>query len=287
MAKTIVSCDTTIALSKQQIEELGLYVIPLNTIVDGVEYHDTVNINAETLAKYMRNGAKITTSTPTPTEIYDHFDKIIAKENPDYIIHFTISSKLSSMFDLFTNLCAEKYGDKVIVVDSLSICKWMLNQVLYARRLVEQGMEPHQVVEQVKKDLVGTEDAAFVPSSLEYLKRGGRISATAASIGNLIGIVPVLSFKDGVVEKRAITRTMRKAFITAIEEWKEKIPNLEKDYVMLILETDHNEKEKKEQAKELVKEMLPNIDIEESFMSLNVTAHAGPGTVGLGILKKI
>jgi hypothetical protein len=92
-------------MSKSKIDELGLNVIPLNTIADGVEYHDTVDIDAEKLCELMRKGAKISTSTPTIGEIEEYFDRLFEESKADVIIHFTISSKLSSMFSLFTTVC--------------------------------------------------------------------------------------------------------------------------------------------------------------------------------------
>lgn len=287
MSKIIISCDTTIALSKEKIIEYGLYVISLNAIVDGVEFHDTVDIDANKLCIMMKNGARVTTSTPTPNEIYNHFDNIIAKENPDYIIHFTISSKLSSMFNLFTRLCEEKYGERVIVVDSLSICRWMLNQVLYAKRLAEDGNDVKTILQRVKEDLNDTEDCYFIPGSLVYLRRGGRISAATASLGNLIGVVPILTFRHGVVGKSGITRTVRKAIISNLMTWKKEYPDIEKNYTILLLSTDKSCEGKLAKVSELVDEVFPSITKEESFMSLNVTAHAGPDSIGVGLLKKI
>ena len=135
--KIIISCDTTVALSKEDISKLNYNVIPLNAIADGIEYHDTVDIDANRLSQMMRNGAKVSTSTPTIGEIESFFDNIFEKTKADVIIHFTISSKLSSMFSLFTTVCNERYGDKVIVVDSMSICCFIENQVRYATHLVE------------------------------------------------------------------------------------------------------------------------------------------------------
>ena len=72
----VVSCDTTIALSNDEIKELNLNVIPLNAIADGVEYHDTVDIDVNKLCALMENGAKVSTSTPTIGEIEAYFDDL-------------------------------------------------------------------------------------------------------------------------------------------------------------------------------------------------------------------
>lgn len=285
--KIIISCDTTIALSKDEIINQGLHVIPLNAIVDGVEYHDSVDIDAEKLAYLMKNGAKVTTSTPSIGEIENYFDDLFTKTNADTIIHFTISSKLSSMFSLFTTVCKEKYGDKVIVVDSLSICMWIHQQVLYAQKLAEENYSAAEIVQKVKEELIGQGECAFVPDSIEYLKRGGRISPAIASIANFIGVLPVLTFKNGEVGKKGVTRTMQKVFISAYNEWKDTIKNFETDYKLMIMSSDSSNNEKVAKVSAILKEFTGDMEIGFANLSLNVTAHTGPGTMGLGIVKKI
>ena len=282
--KIIVSCDTTIAMSKSKIDELGLNVIPLNTIADGVEYHDTVDIDAEKLCELMRNGAKISTSTPTIGEIEEYFDRLFEETKADVIIHFTISSELSSMFSLFTTVCEERYGDKVKVIDSHSICCFMANQVLYAKQLVEEGLDVDEIIEKVS-ELKDKESVIFIPESLEYLKRGGRISPAVATIANLIGVLPILTFKDGVVGKQGVTRTVKKAFMSNFEEWNKNIPSFKEDYVLVVLSAS-DDFEKINKAKEIIDIINPGMEIIFRNLSLNVTAHTGPGVIGLGIMKK-
>ena len=282
--KIIVSCDTTIAMSKSKIDELGLNVIPLNTIADGVEYHDTVDIDAEKLCELMRNGAKISTSTPTIGEIEEYFDRLFEESKADVIIHFTISSDLSSMFSLFTTVCEERYGDKVKVIDSHSICCFMANQVLYAKQLVEEGLDVNEIIEKVS-ELKDKESVIFIPESLEYLKRGGRISPAVATIANLIGVLPILTFKDGVVGKQGVTRTVKKAFMSNFEEWNNNIPSFKEDYVLVVLSAS-DDFEKINKAKEILDIINPGMEIIFRNLSLNVTAHTGPGVIGLGIMKK-
>ena len=146
MKKILISCDSTCALPRDEAKKIGLPILPLNVIVDGVEYHDGIDIDPDQLNQMMRGGKSIKTSTPTPVEIDNFFDQIFKEEDPDVIIHFTISSKLSSMFNLFTNHCKERYGDKVVVVDSLSVCVYMLNHVLTAKKLAEEGKSVEEIL---------------------------------------------------------------------------------------------------------------------------------------------
>ena len=286
--KIIISCDTTVALKREVIEENNFHVIPLNAIADGVEYHDTVDIDADKLSDLMRNGARISTSTPAIGEIEEYFDNIFEKTNADVVIHFTISSKLSSMFSLFTTVCKEKYGDKVIVVDSLSICTYIEQQVKYATYLVENtDLNANEIVAKINEELTGTGDLVFFPDSLEYLKRGGRISGAVATIANFIGVVPVLTFNQGVVGKKGVTRTAQKAMLSAYREWVENIENFETDYELILLYSDHNVTDKANKLLSYIHEFVTKREITMSQISLNVIAHTGPGTFGFGYKKKV
>ena len=99
MSKTIVTCDSTIAISPEKAKEYGLKVLPLNVIVDNVEYHDGVDINYEKLASMMRDNGVIKTSTPTPYEIESFFDKIFAEDTKKlFTLQFLVNSLLCLIY---------------------------------------------------------------------------------------------------------------------------------------------------------------------------------------------
>ena len=177
-----------------------------------------------------------------------------------------------------------KAGDKVKVIDSHSICCFMANQVLYAKQLVEEGLDVNEIIKKVS-ELKDKESVIFIPESLEYLKRGGRISPAVATIANLIGVLPILTFKDGVVGKQGVTRTVKKAFMSNFEEWNKNIPSFKEDYVLVVLSAS-DDFEKINKAKEILDIINPGMEIIFRNLSLNVTAHTGPGVIGLGIMKK-
>ena len=77
--KIAISADSTLALSQKEAQAFGIFVMPLNVIVNGQEYHDDIDISKEELEKFMRENRRISTSTPTPFEIEQYFDKILKK----------------------------------------------------------------------------------------------------------------------------------------------------------------------------------------------------------------
>jgi len=283
MSKLIVTSDSTCAISRAEAEKIGLPIMPLNVIVDGKEYHDGIDITNEQLSAFMVKGAKIQTSTPTPVEIEEFFNKIFA-QGYEEIIHFTISSKLSSMFDLFTLTCRNLYGDKVTVVDSLAVCSFMGNHVLTALELAKQGKKREEIVNIIATRLA-SERIFFIPESLTYLKRGGRISPAVAALGNLINLKPVLAFKNGAIEKDGATRNIKKTIQEELVKMKFKAYSPKKYEIhVIIFDTSAATLEV---VRSGIEKFLPDFDVKVTPMSINVAAHAGPGTIGIGINYKV
>lgn len=284
MKRIAVTSDSTLALSQDQAKALGIYVLPLNVIIDNVEYHDGVDINLDNLNKMMRNSkARISTSTPTPYEIETFFDRVFA-DGYDEVVHFTISSKLSSMYDLFTMTCKEKYGDKIVVIDSRAVCTYMANNVLTALALVKEGKskeEIREVCEKRRSDF----HVFFIPESLTYLKNGGRISPAVALIGNLIGMKPILIFVDGEIQKSGTTRNLKMAVIDELKKIRDKKLKAN-DYEIHVVSFDTDAKTLEIVKKELFA-ILPEYEVKMTPLSINVAAHTGPGTIGVGIVRKI
>lgn len=279
--KVAISADSTCSISQVNAKELGIYILPLNVIVDGKEYHDDITINQNELKDMMRKGSKIQTSTPTPYEIETYFDNIFA-QGVEKIIHFTISSKLSSMFGLFTITCKEKYGDKIEVIDSLSVCSFMGNHVRRAKKLIDEGSSFEQTISKVK-EFINKDDIYFVPESLTFLKNGGRVSPAVAMIGNMLGIKPLLKFSNGEILKQDTVRTYKKAFKQVLELFKEKNLN-PKEYEFYVLNFDADIASN--DVYNMTKEAFQEFDVTITIVSINVCAHCGPGTTGLGYCKK-
>ncbi|MFA6739503.1 MAG: DegV family protein [Bacilli bacterium] len=281
MPKIAISTDSTAAISQQEAKELGIYVLPLNVIVDDQEYHDGVDINQQQLAIYMKEGKMIKTSTPTLYEMETFFNKIF-EDCYDEIIHLTISSKLTSIFEMFTVGCKERYGDKVTIIDSLGACSYMGNQVHHALRLVQEGHARDEVIASIKKR-VSIENVYFIPETLTYLKRGGRISPAAATIGNMLGIKPVLKFIDGAIEKFGTTRAIKQIIPEIIKDYRSKNYDFN-DYEIHIVEFDCDAATRI--MREVFKNEFPQAIIKVTPIAINVCAHTGPGTIGIGVTLK-
>ena len=119
------------------------------------------------------------------------------KEKKDTAVVITLSSRLSGTFQS-ANIALDGYEDCITIVDSENVCLGEQILVMYACRLRDAGVSASEIakaLDQKKKDV----RVLALLDTLEYLKRGGRISKTAALAGNLLSIKPVITIADGEV----------------------------------------------------------------------------------------
>lgn len=280
--RVLVSADTSCLINYEVLKKNGISVFPLNVIVDGKEYLDGVTIDQEFLKNEMRNDKVIKTSTPPLGQVVEYFEKLF-DEGYDRIIHFTISSKLSSMYDLFCNVSKNYFDDKITVIDSYSVSALMLSHVLLANEEVKKGTAIEKIVEVVESRKLDSY-VIFVPENLKALKNGGRISPTIAAIGNTLGLKPVIALKEGELVKDSMTKNVRKVFMERLETVYPNYPLEKYDYT--IVEFDAKESTL-EAIKEYMNNLLKDYKIVKGIIPINVCAHCGPGTIGVIISPKI
>ena len=280
--KVLVSSDTSCLINYEVLKKNGISVFPLNVIIDGEEYLDGVTIDQEFLKNAMRDNKVIKTSTPPLGQVVEYFEKLF-EEGYDRIIHFTISSKLSSMYDLFCGVSRNYFDDKIIVIDGYSVSTLMLSHVLLANEEVKKGTDIEKIVKMIEERKLDSY-VIFVPENLKALKNGGRISPAIAAIGNTLGLKPVIALKEGELVKDSMTKNVRKVFMDRVDVIYNDYPLEKYDYTVI----DFDAKESTlETICEHLKNMLPNYKLVRGIIPINVCAHCGPGTIGLLLTPKI
>lgn len=277
-----ISTDTSCLINDFSIKKYPIYVLPLNVIIDGEEYLDGVTINQAKLHEDMKENKNIKTSTPPLGSIVEYFENII-NQGYDKIIHFTISSKLSSMYELFTLTSKNYLDEKIIVVDSLSVSLNMFSQVIYTYEEVNKGTDIEVILNNLK--IRKENNYLFcAPENLTSLKNGGRISPAVATLGNTIGLKPMLVLKDGSLEKDGMIRNVKKAFIDKLEEMLEKCPLTEFDYALVDF---YGNEKVLTPIIDWFNEKNKNHNLIRGIVPINVCAHCGPGTIAIVISPKI
>ncbi len=283
--KILISADTSCVVLKNILEKNNISVFPLNVIIDGVEYLDGVTINQDKLLEEMNEGKVVKTSTPPLGQVIEYFEELF-EQGYDHIIHFTISSKLSSMFDLFTNVAQTEFNNKLTVIDSKSVSSLMLSHVLFTVDEINKGTEIKEIIEKIAKR-INDNYVYFIPKNLTTLKNGGRISSAAAAIGNTIGLKPVITLDDGALIKESMIRHTKKAFIEKINESYNQYPISKYDYTLVSFDAAQGIVDAIAECIENIEQENTNYKVIKGIIPINVCAHCGPGTIGLVVTPKI
>ena len=190
-----ISADSTCDLSPELLQAYGIETLPLYVVMEGKAYKDGVELTPDQLYDKIQATGKIgSTAAINVDDSLTFFTRM--KERCDTLIHFTISSEMSSCYQN-ANIAAQEVGG-IYIVDSRSLSTGMALQILRACELANKGMAAEVIVSAVR-EMTDRVDATFVPESLEYLKLGGRCSSAAALGANLLRIKPCIQVREGVM----------------------------------------------------------------------------------------
>lgn len=191
--KTRIIVDSTADLMPEYKERVS--IVPLTVHFGEQEYVDGVTIDHKTFyEKLVESDVLPTTSQATPDAFIKEYEKV--KEAGESAVVITISSKFSGTYQSAT-IAAEEY-ENIYIVDSG--CAAMGSGILVemALELADAGLDAKAIAEKLEEEKKKIVIVALV-DTLEYLKKGGRISKTVAFAGSLLNIKPVLSVIDGEI----------------------------------------------------------------------------------------
>ena len=172
-------------------------VVPLTVHFGEEEYIDGVTIShREFYEKLVESDALPSTSQAVPAAFADVFEQVVSRGETAVVL--TLASQLSGTYQS-AMIAANDYPDSIFVVDGTSVAIGTGILAELALRLRDQGLSAAQIAAKLEEEKGNIRIVALL-DTLEYLKRGGRISATVAFAGSLLSIKPVIAVQDGVIQ---------------------------------------------------------------------------------------
>ena len=275
--------DSASDFTQAEAKQYGIEVLPLIVSFGDQEYLDGVNLTQkEFYEKLIETDTLPKTSQITPYRFTEAFEKLT--ENGDEVIVVTISSKLSNTYNSAV-LAASEFENKVYVVDSLSATAGEKILCLYALRLIKEGLNIKDIVNKLNEVKNKIRILAVV-GTLEYLKKGGRISKATAFAGELLNIKPVISVEDGVVKLVGKARGSKKAN-NLLNELIDKKGSIDFTMPYTTLYSGLSDlmlKKYIEDEKHLWEDNTDNIPI--CNVGSTIGTHVGPGAIGVVFFSK-
>lgn len=286
MGKVAILTDSNSGITQEEAKKLGIYVFPTPVYINDEVFYEGVDLTTEQFFARQAEGAEIKTSMPVVGDVIDKWESLL--EEYDEVVYIPLSSGLSSSCDTAIML-AEDYDGKVQVVNNQRISVTMKLSVFDAKTLADaekSATEIKEILEAMKFEST----IYIMVDTLEYLKKGGRITPAAAAIGSLLKIKPVLQIRGEKLDSFAKARTVKQAkqiMMDAIaQDMKEVLHDPTGEDTIIAMAHTQNEEEIAK-FKEEVEERFPGHDIIVDPLSLVVSSHIGPGALAVTCTKKL
>ncbi len=282
MSRIAIVTDSTSDIPKNVAKELDIKVIPLTVIFDKESFlDDGKEITISEFYKKIRSSEKLpTTTVPSPKYFLEAYTDILKESEGIISIH--ISKKMSGTVNSAEMAKKEIPGKDIEIIDSEYVHLPLGFLVLKAAQLAQEGRSKEEILKGIY-DLKPKLKILFVPSTLEYLKKGGRIGKAKGLIASLLDIKPILTVHDGEVSQFKTARRWNQAKTELIESMKTMIKNPQN---LVVSVGDSDAKEDAEEMYERIKETFNPKRILRVDIGTVVGTHLGPGGIGISFYEE-
>lgn len=284
MKRVGIVTDSHGGISLKEAESLGIKVVPMPFYFGDDCYYEGVSISREEFFERLNNGESVSTSQPSPEAVMEAWKAALTEY--ESVLYMPLSSGLSGSCNTAKMLAGEEeFEGKVFVVDNGRIATPMHRSILDALELIEEGFSAQEV--QAILEEAGSKMSIYIAvETLEYLKKGGRITPATAAIGNVLNIKPILKLNTGVLETYKKTRGMKKARQEMLEAMKHDFEVTFKEYtdkgeIYLMAASSADEATTQEWVDE-IKAYFPGMEVLCDNLSLGICCHTGEGALGIG-----
>ncbi len=271
-----VTADSTCDLGAS-IRERGIEIMPLSVILGTESYLDGVNITPQDIFAFVEKTKQLPKTAAPSTVDYEEFFAKFVNEGKT-VIHVNISSKSSASYS-YAVKAAEKFSDKVFVIDSHALSSGQGLLIMKICDFVENGMSAEQIIKEAEK-LIPKINTSFVPDRLDYLYKGGRCSRMAMYGANILKIHPLIEMQDGqLVAEKKYRGSMQKCISAYIADLAEKYPTYDK--TRCFITHSSADQELVEFARQKVEECFAFDTVLETVAGSVITGHCGRNTLGV------
>ncbi len=273
-----VVTDSTADLLPETVRDLGISVVPLSVLFGDEALLDGVDITAEQFFRRLaREQAMPTTAQPSAGAFREVYEALVA-EGATAIVSCHISAALSGTLES-ARQAAEGLSVPVHLVDSRQVSLGLGIGVIEATRAAAAGATGKQV-QTVAEDVFRRTHVFVTLDTLEYLRRGGRMSRGREMLGTLLNVKPILEIREGLVEAIGKIRTKQKAIEDIVSRCSELRP------LQATFAVHATTPEDLAYVDNRMRGIAPDAPFYSGRMTPVIGVHGGPGALGIGVVRQ-
>lgn len=284
--KVAVVTDSNSGINAAEAAKLGIFCVSMPVLIDAQTYFEGVDIGMDAFYESLLSGKQVTTAMPSPEEVTRAWDAALGS-GCDELVYIPMSSGLSSSCASATAL-SEDYGGQVQVVDNHRISVPQRLSVLDAMRLAESGLSAREIRERLEQEAYNASIYIAV-DTLEYLKRGGRVTAAGAAIATVLGIRPILTIQGERLDACDKVRGMKHAQQRMIEHIRQDIDgrfsSVPRAQLRLAAAGTFLDEKQAQAWVDMIRAAFPGEEVIYNPLSLSIGCHTGPNAAGIAVIK--
>lgn len=278
MPKIRISADSTCDLSPELVEKYNIAITPLKITLGDTDYTDQIDITPQKIYDYVAETGVLPKTAVVSVGTYtDVFTEL--KKDCDEVVHFTISSEMSSCYQNAV-LAAEEVGG-VYVVDSRNLSTGIGHLAIEAAIAAQDETKTGKDVFDYVSSLVDRLDVSFVINSVNYLYKGGRCSGVAAVGANLLKLKPLIEVHDGKMDMAGKYRGNMKDVVKKYITDRLTVPGAKFKRDRIFVTCTCTDYDLPNYAKEIVESLGLFDEVLITIAGSTITSHCGKDTLGI------
>jgi len=273
--------DTTASIPMEFAREHEIEIVPQVVQLGDESYLETYELSYQDFLQWIYTSKEMPkTAAPPPGEFISSYERQLSKA--DTILSIHPSSEVSGTVRSALAAKAESFPDADIrVLDTRTIGGNLVSMVMKAQMMANAGHTADEILAHLHA-LMGRSKTYFLVSTLEYLRRGGRIGGASALVGSALRLKPILHLVDGRVDVFEKVRTQHRAYKRMMDLIMGQYKDVE-DGALSILQADSMELAEEFHEDLCRKLNVTDIPIYEAGAA--ITTHAGPGVLAIGFFQ--
>ncbi len=276
--------DSTCDLSEELIKRYSVTIIPLCIIMGDKSFYDGEGLGQKEIFKWADEKKTTPKTAAITAERLEEAAKPVLEAGDDIIL-FTISSGMSSTYNLASIYSEDNGNGHMHVIDSANLSTGIGLLVIKAAEMAAEGKSAEEIVKEVEA-LIPQVRASFVIDTLTYLSRGGRCSSVTALLAGTLKLHPEIVVKDGAM---GVNKKYRGSLGSAVMKYatdlEEALLDADHDRVFITHTVRDSERAIVDEVRKYLESLGVFKEILETKAGGVISSHCGPGTLGILFIK--